>query len=103
MVTAEFVMILDTMIACLSAMSLSKHRAYGSGTAIDDGDGADARGVAAEGEVDTALSGYVALLQELVRQPSPLGDVRAAQAIVFRHLLQLGLARAHGGHRAGER
>ena len=51
-----------------------------------------ARGVeVARAKIDTLFADYVALLQEMVRQPSPLGDVRPAQAIVYRHLVQLGL------------
>ena len=51
-----------------------------------------ARGVeVARAKIDTLFADYVALLQELVRQPSSLGDVRSAQAIVYRHLVQLGL------------
>ena len=51
-----------------------------------------ARGVdVARAKIDTLFADYVALLQELVRQPSPLGDVKSAQAVVYRHLVQLGL------------
>jgi acetylornithine deacetylase len=51
-----------------------------------------ARGVeVARAKIDTLFADYVALLQELVRQPSPLGDVQSAQAVVYRHLVQLGL------------
>jgi acetylornithine deacetylase len=46
---------------------------------------------AAIAEVDKRFTEYVALLQDLVRQPSLLGEVRPAQEIVYRHLLKLGL------------
>ncbi|MCD6033216.1 MAG: acetylornithine deacetylase or succinyl-diaminopimelate desuccinylase [Thermomicrobiales bacterium] len=46
---------------------------------------------AAAAEIDRLFADYVILLQELVRQPSTLGDVRSAQVIVYRRLLQLGL------------
>lgn len=44
----------------------------------------------AETEVDRLFDGYVGLLHELVRLPSTLGEVRAAQEMVFRQLLQIG-------------
>lgn len=46
---------------------------------------------AAEAAIDKLFPEAVTLLQDLVRQPSPLGDVRAAQEIIFQHLCQLGL------------
>lgn len=41
--------------------------------------------------VDDLFPANVAFLQELVRQPSPLGDVRPAQELLFQRLTQLGL------------
>jgi acetylornithine deacetylase len=46
---------------------------------------------AAINAVDRLFPEYVELLQELVRQPSVLGQVYSAQGIIFRHLRQLGL------------
>ncbi|MCC7022630.1 MAG: ArgE/DapE family deacylase [Thermomicrobiales bacterium] len=44
----------------------------------------------AEAEVDRLFDDYVELLWELVRVPSTLGTVRAAQEMVYRQLLQIG-------------
>ena len=46
---------------------------------------------AAEAAVDELFPANVAFLQELVRQPSPLGDVRGAQELLFHRLAQIGL------------
>ena len=46
---------------------------------------------AAEAAVDDLFPADVAFLQELVRQPSPLGDVRRAQEMLFQRLIQIGL------------
>ena len=46
---------------------------------------------AAEAAVDDLFPANVAFLQELVRQPSPLGDVRRAQEMLFQRLIQIGL------------
>ena len=48
-------------------------------------------GAAAAAHVDSLFDRYVVLLQDLVRTPSLLGDVRPAQEIVFRHLQQIGV------------
>ena len=45
----------------------------------------------AQAEVDRLFPENVRFLQELVRQPSPLGDVRAAQELVYQRLRQIGL------------
>ena len=41
--------------------------------------------------VDDLFPAYVVFLQELVRRPSPLGDVRGAQEMFFQRLAQIGL------------
>jgi len=41
--------------------------------------------------IDVRFDGYLALLAELVRRPSPLGSVRPSQELIHRQLLQIGL------------
>jgi hypothetical protein len=45
---------------------------------------------AAMAEIDRRLDDHVVPRQDLERQPSPLGETRPAQEIVYRHLFRLG-------------
>jgi acetylornithine deacetylase/succinyl-diaminopimelate desuccinylase-like protein len=42
-------------------------------------------------QVDQHLDQTISFLQELIKQPSTLGNERGAQELIYTHLLQLGL------------